>query len=36
MKMTSNQSRAAFVLLTAFVSLLFSASTIAPPQAAFA
>ena len=34
MKMTSNQSRAAFVLLTAFVSLLFSASTIAPPQAA--
>ena len=32
MKMTNNLSRSAFSLLTVFVSLLFSASTFAPPQ----
>lgn len=34
MKMTNNLSRSAFSLLTVFVSLLFSASTFAPPQEA--
>ena len=32
MKMTNNLNRSAFSLLTVFVSLLFSASTFAPPQ----